>query len=159
MHGSRTPSKGDYPWPLRLDDAQASLHLRRARRRANRARAQLRHCMGRRRLADDAFHAVARARKGRRAQTPDRRGVDDHVRQLPLEASLALRGPSAARSHRLRKARDRRQVPGFAEPAELIGANARGSSSSTKAHARTTLLPAGWLDGRMLANSIASLVY
>src|SRR5712664_1016626 len=76
--------------------------------------------MGRGRLADDAFHAVARARKGRRAQTPDRRGADDHLRQLPLEASLALRGPSAARSHRLRKARDRRQILGFAEPAELI---------------------------------------
>ena len=59
--------------PLRLDHAQAGLHLRQPRHRPGRADAQLRHGVGRRRLAADAVPAEDRpARAGAAARARGR---------------------------------------------------------------------------------------
>ena len=60
--------------PLRLDHAQAGLHLRQPRHRPGRADAQLRHGLGRRRLAADAVPAEDRpARAGAAARARGQR--------------------------------------------------------------------------------------
>ena len=111
VHGGGAGGVGGGVQPVRLDDPQAGVHLRRARSWSDRAQPQLRDGVEHRRLAAHALHAARRCRGGR-AHAPARRHRDhDHVRQLLHQAPRARRGAQRRRRRRLRQAGDGREVP------------------------------------------------
>ena len=111
LHGGGAEQDRQGIQPLRLNHAQAGLHLRQPQHRAGRADAQLRHGLGRGRLAADAVPAEDRPV---RAGAPTRaRGEEpeDHLHQPLHENGVAHRGARPREHRRLRQARYGREVP------------------------------------------------
>ncbi len=81
LHGGRGQRDRTGLQPVRVRHPQAGLHLRIARPRPDRTGAQLRHCLGRRRLAADPVPAEDRLRRCRQAHAPGGGGADNHLRQ------------------------------------------------------------------------------